>query len=84
MIKLIRRDYIEICQKGMLNSEAIIEIEIEQSLFFNIIKFKKVYRKVHGIVFRYYNNGRYKKINYLDARILNDYFKIPLDEEILE
>jgi hypothetical protein len=70
MIKVISKDIIEINQ-----GEVIEEITIIEKLFW--INFKRVYRKVHGTIFRY-KNGRYREIGWRDRDVEN-YFKLPVE-----
>lgn len=70
MIKVISKDIIEINP-----GEAIEEITIIERLLW--MNFKRVFRKVHGTIFRY-KNGRYKQIGWRDCDVKN-YFKIPIE-----
>ena len=70
MVKVIKKDIIQINP-----DEVVEEITVIERIFF--MDFKYVYRKVHGIIFRY-KNGRYKQISWMDSDVKN-YFKIPIE-----
>ncbi len=70
MVKVIKKDIIQINP-----DEVVEEITVIERIFF--MDFKYVYRKVHGIIFRY-KNGRYKQVSWMDSDVEN-YFKIPIE-----
>ena len=69
MVRVISKDLIEINP-----GEVVEEITIVETIFF--IKLTRVYRKVHGNIFRYNKYG-YKKISWLESDI-KSYFDIPV------
>lgn len=71
MVKVISKEFIEINP-----GEVVVEITVTEKIFF--FKFKRVFREVHGEVFRY-RGGYYQPLCWLD-RECKKYFKIPIDE----
>jgi hypothetical protein len=70
MVRVISKDLIEINP-----GEVVEEITVVETIF--LIKFTRVYRKVHGNVFRYNKHG-YKAIGWLESEI-KGYFDIPVE-----
>ena len=70
MVKVISRDFIEINP-----GEVVEEVVVNERIFW--VNFKKVYRRVHGSIFRY-KYGRYSQVDPRDWEIRN-YFKLPIE-----
>lgn len=71
MVKLISKDVIEINP-----GEVVEEIVVNKRIFW--VDFKKVYRRVHGNIFRY-KYGRYRQIDPRDFWEIKNYFNLPIE-----